>query len=103
MLEIKLAAVPNQEFSATLDERFYDFRIVTTADCCAAVAISRDGEVLVQGARIVPGTPLLPYRYQESGNFVLLTQDGDLPDYAQFGNTQVLVYLAETELSELRG
>jgi|SRR6478736_1597071 len=102
MLEIEIAAVPNQEFSSTLNERFYDFRIVTVLGC-SAITISRDNEILVQGARMVAGTPLLPYRYQEDGNFVLLTQDGDLPNYEQFGVTQALVYLSPQELIELRG
>jgi len=102
MLEIKLAAVPNQEFSTTLNERFYNFRIVSV-EGCAAVTISRDDVVLVQGARMVAGTPLLPYPYLEDGNFVLLTQDGDLPDYEQFGVTQALVYATADEIAALRG
>jgi hypothetical protein len=101
MQEIKLAAVANQEFSATLNERFYEFRIVTV-EGCAAITITRDGELLVQGARMVAGTPLLPYRYLEDGNFVLLTQDGDLPDYTQFGVTQTLLYVTADEVAELR-
>lgn len=101
MIEIKIAAVPNQEFSVTLNERFYNFRIVTV-DGCAAVTISRDDVVLVQGARMVAGTPLLPYPFLEDGNFVLTTQDGDLPNYEQFGVTQALLYVTADEVTALR-
>lgn len=102
MLEIPLAATANQEFSTTLDERFYDFRIVY-AGGCMAVTISRDSVLLVENLRIVAGTPLLPYAYQEAGNFVLTTQDGDLPDFAQFGVTQALLYVTADEIAALRG
>ena len=51
---------------------------------------------------MTPGMPLLPYRYQERGNFLLLTNEGDLPDFTQFGVTQFLVYLTAAELATLR-
>lgn len=102
MLEIPLAAVANQEFSVTLDERFYDFRIVY-AGGCMAVTISRDSVLLVENLRMVAGTPLLPYAYQEEGNFVLQTLDGDLPDYTMFGVSQSLLYVTADEIAALRG
>jgi hypothetical protein len=102
MLELKLSAAANQEFSATLDERFYNFRFVY-AGGCMAVTISRDSVLLVENLRVVAGTPLLPYAYQEAGNFVLVTQDGDLPDYTQFGVTQALLYVTPDEIAALRG
>lgn len=101
MIDIALSAVANQSFFVQLDERAYAISIHTADDVLTA-SISRDDVTLITGARIAPGTPLLPYRYQESGNFVLLTQDDDMPEYSQLGVTQFLVYLSPSELASLR-
>lgn len=99
---ITLAAVANQTLFVQLDERAYTIALHTSGDNILTVDITRDDVLLIQGARITPGTPLLPYRYQESGNFVLVTNEGDLPDFAQLGVTQFLVYVSADELVELR-
>lgn len=102
MIDIGLAAVANQTLFVQLDERAYTVAVHTSGDGLASVDITRDDVVLIQGARITPGMPLLPYRYQESGNFLLITNEGDLPDFAQFGVTQFLVYLSADELAAAR-
>lgn len=101
MIDIGIAAVANQTFFVQLEEVPYSIAI-HAADDAAAVTISRDDVVLVSGARITPGMPLLPYRYQENGNFLLITNEGDLPDFTQFGVTQFLVYLTAAELAAAR-
>jgi hypothetical protein len=101
MIDISLAAIPNQSVFVQLDDRAYAVEIHGAGDVMTA-SVTRDNVLLIQGARITPGMPLLPYRYQEDGNFLLLVDGGDLPDYAQFGVTQFLVYLSADELAELR-
>lgn len=102
MQDIGLAAVPNQNFFVQLDERAYAITIHQGADCVVATVV-RDEVTVIQGVRIVPGAPLLPYRYEEDGNFILTTQDDELPDYTQFGVTQFLTYLSADDLATLRG
>lgn len=102
MIDIALAAVANQSFFVQLDDRAYSIAVHASGDDLMTVDISRDDVVLIQGARMTPGTPLLPYRYQESGNFILITNAGDLPAFAQFGVTQFLVYLSADELAAER-
>jgi hypothetical protein len=101
MIDVGIAALANQELTIQLDERFY---IISLRDVggTSASTITREGVTLVSGLRITPGTPMLPYRYQEAGNFLLLTDADALPDYTQFGVTQFLVYLTEAELAEYR-
>lgn len=101
MKDISIAALANQTFFVQLDDRAYTITL-HEATGCMTVTIVRDDEVIVSGSRVVPGTPLLPYRYQEAGNFVLTTADGALPDFSQFGTTQFLVYLSQDELAALR-
>lgn len=101
MIDVGIAAVPNQSLSIQLDERFYDIHLRDAGGAMAAT-IARDGVTLVSGARIVAGTPLLPYRYQEAGNFLVTTDAEALPYYDQFGVTQFLVYLTAAELAAYR-
>lgn len=101
MIDIGIAAVANQTFFVQLDETPYTITL-HAADDVIAVSIVRDDVELIQGARITPGMPLLPYRYQETGNFILITNEGDLPDFTQLGVTQFLVYLSAAELAALR-
>lgn len=99
---INLAAIPNQTISLNLEDSFYEltFKI---ANLVMQVDISRDNEILVQGQRCVPGAFLLPYKYLEKGNFLFSTQDGDYPEYTQFGVTQYLYFFTDAELEILRG
>jgi hypothetical protein len=102
MIDVGIAALPNQALTVQLDERFYEIQL-REANGVMSATITRDGQTLVSNMRITAGTPLLPYRYQEAGNF-LVTTDGDaLPYYDQFGVTQFLVYLTADELAAYRG
>jgi hypothetical protein len=102
MQRIPLAAIPNQSFSVNLGSRAYNFTIKTTVNVMS-VDITRDNIILELGARIVAGTPLLPYRYQEDGNFVITTANEEYPFYTFFGVTQFLIYASAAELAAIRG
>lgn len=101
MIDIGLTAVANQSLSIQLDNRQYEIAL-HEANGVMSVSVTRDNERLVSNMRLTAGTPVLPYRYQESGNF-LLTVDGEaLPYWDQFGITQSLVYLTTEEIEALR-
>lgn len=101
MIQIEIAALPNQELSVQIGERMY-FIGLREANGVMSATITRDGAEIVSNVRITAGTPLLPYRYQEDGNF-LMTVDGDaLPYFDQFGITQFLVYVTADELAAYR-
>jgi len=102
VIDIELAAVPTQSLTVQLDGRVYD---ITLRDCgaCISASIARDGVAIASNLRVTSGTPLLPYRYQEAGNFLLVVENEALPNYLQFGITQFLVYLSAAELEALRG
>lgn len=101
MIEVTLAAIPAQSVSIQLGGSFYVIDVRDTGECVTAT-ITRDDVTIVSGARLVPGTPVLPYRYQEAGNFILSTEGDDLPDHTQLGVTQFLVYFDAAELTAAR-
>lgn len=101
MLEIPLAAIPNQAFTVALDGHNYAFKIYAIDDCMA-VDLTRDNTLILSGQRVVANFPIIPYGYLENGNFIFDTFNDDLPYYTQFGITQSLIYASALELSTLR-
>ena len=102
MIDVGIATLANQALSIQLDERFYEIEL-REANGVMAATIARDGVTLVSAMRLTAGTPILPYRYQEAGNFIMTTDGEALPYYDQFGVTQFLVYLSAAELAAYRG
>ena len=98
---IPVQAVPNQNLTITLDQANYTITLKTMGDLMAA-SIVRDGVTLFTNQRVVAGTPLIPYRYQEAGNFIFITADDSFPFYEQFNVNQFLLYFTAAELVTLR-
>lgn len=94
---IALSAIPNQSFSLRLENNRYDITLKETRGCMSATVVRNDIDIIV-GARVVAGTPLLPYKYQEDGNFFIETMDGEIPDWNLFGITQRLLYFTIAEI-----
>ena len=101
MIDIGIAALASQAISIQLDASFYEIQLRESNGVMAAT-IARDWVTLVTNSRVTAGTPLLPYRYQEAGNFIVTVDDDALPYWDQFGVTQFLVYLSADELAAYR-
>lgn len=103
MALIPLQAIPNQALSVRLNGVFFNL-VIKEANGIMAVDISRNNVVVETGIRIVAGTSMIPFRHLEdnSGNFVILTQNGDYPYYTEFGITQFLVYTGNDVLEQIR-
>jgi len=102
MIELNLQQLPKQSFSAVLENTLYELAIIECAGIMAA-NISRAGTVLVSGARIVAGQLILPLDKEGGlGNFMILTDSGDLPWWESFGTTQTLIYASAAELAAVR-
>lgn len=103
MQTLELANVPNQSFSTTLDNDRYVIAIYQTAGCTSC-DINRNEVDIVTGFRITTGEFMIPFSRQgTSGNFMLVTQNDDLPDYTQFNTTQILTYLTAAEIAGIVG
>lgn len=99
---ITLQPIPNQEVIITLGDYRYNIEI-KSASGFMTYGITRDGVTIIEnGARIVNGSPLFPYRYMETGNFIIDVPDSELPDYTKFESTQFLRYASQDELEAAR-
>lgn len=97
-VQIPLAALPNQRLAVRLDGFVHDLWIRAAGDLILADVV-REGVPLVEGQRLVPGTPVIPYPYRTApaGNLYLLTDGDAYPDWRQFGVTNFLLYAAPDE------
>ena len=100
---INLEAIPNQSLSIQLDSFRYGIRLRDISGMMA-VDISINDELIIEGQRVVGGFPLIPYQYLEEngGNFVFLTELGDIVYWDQFGISQSLLYYTPEELEIVR-
>lgn len=104
MQQIPLQAIPNQNFTTTLDSQLYDITLVTDSLDNVYATILLNGEKVISGQRCLAGRPLIPYAYLEGdgGNFTFATL-GDLnPASENFNNTDILWYVSNAELLALR-
>lgn len=96
---IDIAAVPNQSFSVTLEGNRWDFVTKQAVTSMIADILLNDIEIL-SGIRIVSETPFIPYRYlQAAGNFIILTENEQIPIWRLFGIDQVMVYASPEEIA----
>lgn len=102
MRQIELRQLPNQSLSITLNNNVYDItiRAVKSGDAqIMAVDIAINNDFVVRGCRAVAGFPIIPSLYLENGNFAIVTDDGDLPNYNLFQISQYLIYAPPDELA----
>ena len=98
---IDIDPVPNQEFSVTVDGNRWDF-VIKQAVSSMICDLSLNDQVILSGIRIVAGTPIIPYAYlRGQGNFLILTENDEIPYWSQFGTNQQLIYASAAELAAL--
>jgi len=101
MESIPLQTIPNQSFTIVLDNNTWAFTIKNT-NAGVSVSLTLNNNDLLDNAIAAANEIIIPCEYQEAGNFLFLTQNQQLPDYTQFGLTQLLVYLSASDLQTLR-
>lgn len=98
---VPIQAIPNQQFTITLGGVLFDITLRTIDDFTATSIRKNDVDVL-DGSRTPAGALLLPYRYEESGNFLFVATDFALPYYTKFNITQQLLYFSADEIAAFR-
>ena len=100
---VPIEAVDNQSLSIQLDDVRYGLRFKNIGSMMS-VDISINDVLILEGHRVCGGVPLIPYPYLEGagGNFIFLTELGDLVFWNQFGITQSLYYFTVEELEAVR-
>ena len=101
MLVVPIQQLPNQSFSVALDGNQWDF-VLKTAEDTTVASLTLNSVDILDSARCVAGSFIIPSEYEEAGNFFFVTQNYQLPYYTQFNVTQSLIYISATELMALR-
>ena len=113
MIQVPITNVANQSLTIEAGGNIYDITLRLCATATQNPPLYYSNPIMVMdiitnnvptilGQRLISGYPVIPYRYLESGNFVFVTQNDDLPDWTQFGITQFLVYATSDEIASLR-
>lgn len=97
LTQVPLQAIANQSFTITLENNFYQISLKETNGVMSS-SIKRNDVLIQSNSRLTSGYFLIPYKYQQSGNFFILTDNGDYPYYTKFGITQYLIYITQAEL-----
>lgn len=99
---IDIAATPNQSFSVTLDGNRWDF-VIKQATTSMIADVTLNEVMRLTGIRIVAETPIIPYEYlQGAGNFIILTENEEIPYWERFGVDQIMVYATPEEIELAR-
>ncbi len=102
MQSVPIQAVPQQTLSY-IDPSGNQWNIsITLVGSQMAFTLTLNNTVLVENITAVAGYRIIPYNYLENGNFVLITQNKQIPDYTQFGITQQLIFLTQAEIDAYR-
>lgn len=99
---VNLMPIPNQSLTVQFGDNIWELIFKETKGVMS-VTVRKNNVLLLSNSRLAPGTPVLPYRFQEDGNFYFLTNNGDYPYYTEFGKTQTLVYASQGEIDAARG
>lgn len=101
MRQIPITNTPNQTFSFQADDTIYDVSLRDVTGIMVA-RVHINNILVLSGQRIVAGFPIIPYEYLENGNFVITTNNDDIPYWPQFGITQFFYYVSQTEIAAIR-
>lgn len=101
MKEIPLNMVEKQSLSVLIDGVLFELAFKLCNGIMAATII-RDGVTVVENRRVVAGVGIIPQGDREAGNFLILTNNDDLPYFSRFAATDALIYANEEETTALR-
>ncbi len=96
---IELQPIATQTLEITINSQRYSLRIVEIGGNMAADVLLNDVSI-VRGVRLVANNLVILYPHLRGvgGDFMMSTQDDEIPYYTSFGLTQFLIYLAPDEL-----
>ena len=102
MIKLSLQSAPVQQFTFNQGDYRYEFTVRFIGEAMT-YDLSINEVVILSGFRFVIGQLMIPYKYLEAdGNFILVTQKTEEPDYLKFGVSQFLYYLSKEEAEEFR-
>jgi hypothetical protein len=97
LININLEPIANQSLTIQIDGSVYEIILKETRGVMSCT-INRDNLPVIRNVRVMANAPIIPYQYLEAGNFFIVTQDNDYPEYTQFGSSQNLFYATQSEI-----
>jgi len=101
MITLVLEQTPNQTLHFSNNGVRYDATI-KDINGIMSVDMSINLVPVITGHRIGAGIPFLPYKYIEDGNFMIVTENDELPYWDKFGDTQTLFFVSADEIEAIR-
>lgn len=101
MITINLEPIANQSLTIQIDGSVYEVILKETRGVMSCT-INRDNVAVIRNVRVMANAPIIPYQYLESGNFFIVTQDNEYPEYSKFGASQNLFYATQSEIEAAR-
>lgn len=102
MNSISVEPIPRQALSVSVNGARFDFNICETKGVMSATVVMNN-QVIIQNVRLTAGEFILPYRYEENGNFMFFNLGDEIIYYPRFGVSQHLNYFSPQDLAYLRG
>lgn len=103
MITLSLEPIPNQSLTFQNNGLFFSLTFKSIQDMVYA-SVSVNNVVIVANTRCVASALIIPFEYlEDGGNFSIVTNDNDNPDFNQFGVTQFLLFYSALELEAARG
>ena len=105
MRVISLQPIPNQVTTAVAQDNEYTVEIRYFRNLMYATIRLETGEVVIGAVRCANLQWLLPWRRPGygDGNFRFEDDNGQYPDYVNFGKTCRLVYYTASEIADMEG
>lgn len=97
MKQIPLKSFPRQSLSVVLEGSLYELSL-KECNGIMAVTVVRDGATIVNNRRAVAGMLIIPSRYLNDGNFVIVTDNDELPYYSEFEASNAFVWMTNEEI-----
>lgn len=102
MQTFELRAVPNFQISLSADGFIYDMTFRHFRGMTYATVRDYNGNVIAGPVRCCNGKWIIPYpalNYAGAGNFMLIDDNGQYPDFRNFGKSCYLAYYTLEEIA----
>lgn len=100
--QIPLTQTPNQSLSVVIDNHSYTITLKLVKNIME-FSLSVDDQKITDGERCFPNQFILPYTYMvRGGNFIFKCENGEYPNWQNFGGSCVLLFFSEEEIADAK-
>jgi len=97
--QVNIQAIPNQTFSLSLDDSYFEISLKSINDNTLSYSISHNNVLLLDNIQCLPYSPFL--LTNESGNFLFITNNDEYPCWTELGISQFIIYLSYSDIQAI--